>query len=322
MAFTITWEDSKVEQDLANELFWSHRGEINALLLAESMDTALSIYPYLSHLTLVSSDLFPMALFKLKKALLLVVEDSLDRIAFLTARMSLNRMIKIYRQIEDQMGFPYDTYWRTGDRLPIIFRIGILQHDGWFQLFLQWKNRINSYSQSLNHRTLRSLIDYQELFNSIQCPWSKYFKNVLNQLICDTKSPFTSLVFSGEWEPNQRNNSIYLTQNSSEYDTQSIDDHLVHCNLDDFLERTHITQYLLISLGNLTDRYQPDQLEVLFESLQRLLHPDGRLVLRRRNSDYPLEPIVNRHFIILNYDRNHTDRTHFYSEVILAGCRR
>ena len=77
--------------------------------------------------------------------------------------------------------------------------------------------------------------------------------------------------------------------------------------------------FSLISTGNLTDLLTVDQLKENLKLIYQRLKPDGRVIFRRMFHNIPLFEYVNKHFMILNIERDFlTDETYLYQEIILA----
>lgn len=325
---TISWEDPQIEIDqlaILTECYFSHP---TALLIGSSTDTALALYPHLDHLTVASDVSFDLAIFMLKKAILAVIELPFDRSQFLAGTMKLKKMIILYRQIENEMGVQVKLFWRRKSRLSIIFR-GINNFDHLMNLFNQFRKCDNrKYSSSpdfkfrkiFSHRNLKSIISDDQFQNSLQKPFYKYFNQVYNQLLNDIHSPYTYMVIKNEYE--LHNYPPYLNQEDIHFYKQFDHLDLVDQNVIDYLNQTSNT-FSLISLSNLTDNLDLADFDYFFRFLKKKVQVNGRIILRRRNTDYPLYNHVNEYFIILNcHQKNETDRTHLYREIIIATPRK
>jgi len=325
---TITWEDAQVELSQLEIIIEYYYDRPNALLLASSADTALAIYPQLDHLTVVSNYTYDLALFHLKKALLNVIKLPSERSHFLEGTMSLKKMIFYYHLMEDEMGIEPSIFWRRR-RLSIIFR-GLNNFDPWLDLFQRFKRsnrrRIHSDNDSessfrgvFSNRNLNSIISPDQFYNSLKKPFHQYFKELYHQVVKDIHSPFSHLIIKAEYE--LHNYPLHLNQDHKYYDEPHNCD-ILNQEIIDYLTNTS-QNFSLISLGNLSDEFDADDLDFFFSLLKERTKVNGRIIVRRRNTDFSLHEYINRYFIILNFFQPISiDRTYLYRELIIATPRK
>ena len=116
------------------------------------------------------------------------------------------------------------------------------------------------------------------------------------------------------------NYPLYLNQNAECFDWDHVDifDHDI---IDHLIDTS--TKFSLISLSNIADNFDPKDLDYFFNLLRRRTKINGRVIIRRRNTDYPLYQYMKKYFLILNHHlKNITDRTYLYQELIIGTPRR
>ncbi len=321
---TISWEDPSVEIGVLNQISLFDPFP-TVLMMGKSMDTAIAISGlsnFLHQITVLCHSDFEEALIDLKIHLFNTYPIPIDRIKFLEGTHSHDLMDSMFTELSRNMKSSMKFYWYKNKHM--IFS-GLIHQDSWMKLFKRIKDTTGSdkISNVFNYRDLLKIMDknlssYDSLLNSIKVPFSKYIRQVYEDLIEDYKNPFSSLIISCKYD---------YTWYPKMFDSRTIHLHtfstLRKGPVIDYLLEYH-EEYSMISLSNLTDIIlSVSDLELLITYICKHLKPDGRAIFRRRATDFELYPHINKQMIIINHQYNqYIDHTHLYKELIVATPRR
>lgn len=167
------------------------------------------------------------------------------------------------------------------------------------------------------------MIDYfgkEFINNSLNIRLSDYFYKVLkkHQDLSEKhnyKNYFYEQMKSGYYD--RKNPPLYIRQpNKHIHKLSYICDDVIN-----YLSNTK-RQFDLMSLSNITDEMNYQQIDkLLILAVGRISHR-GRLILRRMSGEVELHQLVNKYFVILNLSRDYLeDKTYLYQEVIVASPR-
>lgn len=335
---TITWEDPNIEIQVLNEICQRGFTKLEILMPCSSGDTALSLLSnnQVSSVTCVSPNGKELACLELKSELLRKVPDPETRINFIHGNLPEQRMIEILNQLS---ALQSHHYWLSHQNDVIQ---GIANLDLWIlrfkecqetirhKILLLIENNINdipeheiilsSCQKTFSNKKMLEIISYKMIAQGIDKPICRtIYQTYLNhfEYLDREENIFYQLMCRGEYDRDSYPHYVsegYLATNFN----QRLK--LINQNLWRYLSET-TRKFAIISVGNLTDYLNKCDLHkfIYLVHLKTMRH--GRAIFRRMQSDIPLRPIVNQFFIILEIDRDYTDQTYLYQEV-LVGCPR
>lgn len=324
---TITWEDPTIELEILDEILLNFK-KPNILMLATSCDTILTLLnnKNIHSITCISPLSRNLAILELKMHLLLEIKDYNLRLQFLEGILPSDQVIDIYLKFCDNLSSL--VFWNT---YIDILTHGLHLHDCLLKLFFKLKKNNNNFHTCFTYDKMIEAFSNNSISNSISMPYWKYFQNIFN-----THTTKNSNNNSTEDNNNSNNdNPYYYLMTHFQYSEINKPKYLTNELPSDSAEKIKLIKqdfvkhlldttdkYAFISLGHFfIENYNYDELNTIFELLKSRIFYNGRLLVRQFNHDYNITEIINKFFIILNFDRNTTDKTYLYQNIIIAKPR-
>lgn len=302
---TITWEDYEIEEKVIQELLHFGRHKvIDVLMPGASGDTALTILnnPSVLSVTCVSPNGKELAALELRSQLVKKIKDPEKRISFLKGTLTWQESIEILKKIQSKLASK--EYW-NGHQADVIK--GIVHLDKWFPLFQTYYEALEKGEE--HEEACRQAFSSKKVIKHLG---PEIVEQGLNEPFHITMSRVLTKNGLGIFKSVPK----YLTLTNLEL--QKI--RLINQNFIYYLQETE-RRFTMISLGNMTDYLSEHDLHYLIKLVSYKVKPKGRVIFRRLKSDFPLRDLVNEYFMILEIDRDFTDYTNLYQEVIV-GCPR
>lgn len=323
--FAQTREDARVEID-ALESVSKYNSGLRVCLVASAGDTICNIACSDIAIEIQEIDAIDLNEYQLNLSQLKYGALSLDtnsRYNFLSCdpkNEKINRKTIIDNLMyQAEIDKELHAFWTREDNIKMIDS-GINQAGRFEILFARLMQKMN-FDKWFDHLYLTKIFGVNATKYSMNRSFSDHFKNVYEQYKKNYTYPddnYFYYQFVKNMYKRDGDLPIYLQRHT----VSKIPVKFIKNNMLKHLENCPDAYYDLVSLSNITDWIDPVLLENIFDTLGRVLKPNGKAVLRRLNSDIPLAKYLEEKYTSngkykFYVSQNIFDKSYFYSEVVV-----
>ncbi|AUL77927.3 hypothetical protein QJ856_gp0890 [Tupanvirus deep ocean] len=328
--FSQTREHPKVEIDALKDIITQK--PLSICVIASGGDTLCDIITHeskieISNIDVVDTKLVQIFLTKLKVALLkkydgeFITNFLTNGFKHLDQENNEYECFKLLRQLNDQGFLDMDCYlyWLSNIKL---LTFGVNQMGRFEILFRILK--ISTFERCFNHEYLTEIFGETATKYSMNKSFIEHFNKVFEnykQLYSDPSKNYFYYQTLNDCYPTKENGDIPLYLSLDKPVVIDYDINYYLNNILDHLSTQKDSVYDLIHLSNITDWLNPTCLGELFHQVARTLKINGKVTVRRLNSDTELKTFMNL------YNKNNGkysfrieeahDKSLFYSEILV-----